>query len=176
MILPRLMPPAAAFAIMGLACAASAQTNSELARRIIEKQSDAACALLPNDEVVRMTGRRSVTKPEGVQLKNGGSSCSWSSGVNVNMYSGPNSAQQLEDLLKRFKADKSPRQPVGGIGDRAFMTHMMLGKYQGNHALLIVHQGQHALGISLEAEAPETPESVQPKLMSVARAALARLR
>jgi hypothetical protein len=56
------------------------------------------------------------------------------------------------------------------------MTQMMLGKYQGDHALLIVQQGPHALSISLEAQPPETPASVQPKLMAVARAALARLR
>lgn len=162
---------------IGATFVAWAQSNSEVARQIIEKQSDAvaACKLLTNDEVVKLTGRRSYTKPEGVQLKNGGSSCTWDSGINVNLFSGPKSAEQHEELMKAFKADKTPRQAVAGIGDSAFATAMMGNKYQGNHALLVVRKGPHTMGISLQAEGAETPQSVQPKLMTVAKAALAKL-
>ncbi len=168
----------AALVTLGAASIAAAQTNSDVARRLIEKQDDAvpACKLLSNDEVVKLTGRRSFVKPEGVQLKGGsGSSCNWDAGVNINLYSGPTAAQNMEGLMKSFKVDQLPRQPVAGIGDSAFSTVMNLGKYQGNHALLVVRKGAHAMSVSLEAKEPETPQSVQPKLLAVAKAALARL-
>jgi hypothetical protein len=159
------------------ASAAGAQSNAETARRIIEKPSNQvlACKLLSNDEVVKLTGRQSYVDPEGVQLAGGGSSCTWDAGVNINLYSGRNAAQNMEGLMKNFKVDKAPRRPVSGIGDRATMTHMMLGKYQGNHAMLVVHKGEHVMGISLEANEPETPQAIEPKLMTVAKAAVDRL-
>jgi hypothetical protein len=169
---------AAAALALGALSTVSAQSNSEIARRIIEKQTDAvpACALLSNDEVVRMTGRKSYTKPEGVQFKNGGSSCTWDSGVNINLFSGPQSAEQHEGLLKAFKADKMPRDAVAGVGDSAFATALLGDKYQGNHALLVVRKGVHTMGMTLEAKEPETPQSVRPKLVTIAKAALAKLR
>lgn len=167
---------AASLALAALSDAA-AQSNSEIARRLIEKPSAAvaACKLLSNDEVVKLTGRKSYTPPEGVQLRDGGSSCTWDSGVNINLFSGPKSAEQHEELMRNFKVDKTPRQPVAGVGDGAFVTHMMLGKYQGDHALMVVRKGAHTMGISLEAKAPETPQSLQPKLTTIAKAALAKL-
>jgi hypothetical protein len=168
---------AAVAVALGALSTASAETNSEAARRLIEKQSAAvpACALLSDDEVVKLTGRRSYTKPEGVQFKDGGSSCTWDSGVNINLFSGPRSAEQHEALLKAFKQDKTPRQAVSGIGDSAYATAWMGNQYQGNHAVLVVRKGVHTMGISLKAEGAETPQSVQPKLMTVAKAALAKL-
>jgi hypothetical protein len=166
------------FVAAGVLPHASAQSNSEVARRIIEKTSNAvtACGLLTNDEVVKMTGRKSYTPPEGVQFKNGGSSCTWDSGVNINLFSGPQSAEQHEGLMKAFKADKTPREAVAGVGDSAFATAIMGNKYQGNHALLVVRKGPHTMGMTLEAKEPETPQSVRPKLVTIAKAALAKLR
>lgn len=174
------LPLRAATVVMALGALSStawAETNSEVARRLIEKQSNAvpACALLSDTEVARMTGRRSYTKPDGVQLKDGGSSCTWDTGVNINLFSGPKSADQHEAMLKAFKQDKTPRQAVTGIGDSAYATAWMGNQYQGNHAVLVVRKGPHTLGISLQAEGAETPQSVQPKLMTVAKAALAKL-
>ena len=56
---------------------ASGQTRQEQAARVIKKAGgpSAACALLSNEEVVKITGRRSYTEPEGTQLTNGGSAC-----------------------------------------------------------------------------------------------------
>jgi hypothetical protein len=171
------LPAALALVALGTVSITWAQSNSEVARRIIEKQSNqvTACKLLSNDEVVKLTGRRSYVPPEGVQLRNGGSSCTWDSGVNINLFSGPKSADQHEELMRNFKVDKTPRQTVAGVGDSAFLTHMMLGKYQGDHALMVVRKGAHTMGISLEAKPPETPPSLQPKLTTIAKAALSKL-
>jgi hypothetical protein len=169
---------AVAAAIAGMALGdASAQSNSEIARRLIEKPSTAvlACKLLTNDEVVKLTGRKSYTPPEGVQLRDGGSSCTWDSGVNINLFTGPKSVEQHESMLKAFKQDKTPRQAVPGLGDSAYATAWMGNQYQGNHAVLVVRKGAHTMGISLEAQGGQTPQSAQPTLMTVAKAALARL-
>lgn len=174
---PSPLIPTAALALGALSIA-FAQSNSEVARRLIDKPSNtnAACALLSNEEVVRLTGRRSYTPPEGVLFKSGtGSSCTWDSGVNINLYSGPKSADEHEALLKAFKQDKTPRQTVAGLGDSAYSTTWTGNQYQGNHAVLVIRKGVHTVGISLEAQGKETPESIQPKLMTVAKAALARL-
>lgn len=159
------------------ASTAFAQSNSEVARRLIEKPSNTvpACGLLSNDEVVKLTGRKSYTPPEGVALRDGGSSCTWDSGVNINLFSGPKSAEQHEAMLKAFKQDQTPRQTVAGIGDSAYSTAWMGNKYQGNHGVLVIRKGMHTVGISLQAEGAETPQSVLPKLTTVAKAALAKL-
>ena len=171
------LPSALVLVALVAAPASWAQSNAEVARRLIDKPSDAvtACKLLSNDEVVKLTGRKSYTPPEGVQLKDGGSSCTWDSGVNINLFSGPRSAEQHEQLLKAFKQDKTPRQTVSGLGDSAFSTAWMGNQYQGNHAVLVIRKGVHTMGISLEAKPPETPPSVQPQLITVAKAALAKL-
>jgi hypothetical protein len=173
----RVTRAATAVVALGALSSAAAETNSEIAGRLIDKQSTAvpACALLSDQEITKMTGRPSYTKAEGVQLKNGGSSCTWDSGVNINLFSGPRSAEQHEDFLKAFKQDKTPRQTVSGLGDSAYATAWMGNQYQGNHAVLVVRKGVHTMGISLQAEGGETPQSVQPKLIAVAKAALAKL-
>jgi hypothetical protein len=78
--------------------------------------------------------------------------------------------------MKAFKADKAPREAVPGVGDSAFATAIMGNKYQGNHAMLVVRKGPHTMGMTLEATEPETPQSVRPKLVTIAKAALAKLR
>jgi hypothetical protein len=162
---------------VGASSAAAAQSNSEVARRLIEKPSGAvaACGLLSNDQVVALTGRKSYTPPEGVQLRDGGSSCTWDSGVNINLFSGPKSAEQYEALLKAFKQGQTPRQPVSGIGDSAYSTAWLGNRYQGNHAVLVIRKNAHTMGISLQTEGTESPQALQPTLMTIAKAALAKL-
>jgi hypothetical protein len=158
--------------------AAPAQTRQEQAARVIQKSGgpSAACALLSNDEVVKITGRRSYTEPEGTQLTNGGSACDYDS-ANVTLYSGPKSEEHYEALLKNFKKDQTPRQPVAGLGDKAYLMYPKpRDKYEGNHAVLVVRQGVHTMAVSLEAQGTETPQSLQPKLTAMAKTALARLR
>ena len=173
---PSLHVAAAALALSALSTA-WAQSNSEIARKLIDKPSNTntACELLSNDEVSRQTGRRSYTPPEGVTFKDGGSSCTWDTGVNINLFTGPKSADQHDAMLKAFKQDKTPREAVSGLGDSAYATAWMGNQYQGNHAVLVVRKGAHTMGISLKTEGAETPKSVQPKLMTVAKAALAKL-
>jgi hypothetical protein len=50
-----------------------------------------------------------------------GSLCYYTVGGQVAIYVGPNSAAAAEGTLKMLGIDKVPRQPVSGIGDKAFL-------------------------------------------------------
>ena len=177
------MKPALAFAswlaivAVGGITAASAQTRQDKAARVIEKHDapSAACALLTTEEFAQITGRRMYSKPQGTQLKNGGSDCEYMSGA-VTLFSGPQSEQHYESLLKVFDMNQSPKQPVPGLGERAFLIYLTTpDKHRGQHAVLVVRKGPHTMAARLQAEGNETPQSLQPKLMTMAKAAAARL-
>jgi hypothetical protein len=82
---PLALASLAALALLG--AAASAQTRQEMADKVV-KQHDApsaACALLSDDEVVKITGQRSYQQPKGTQLINGGSACDYD-GANLTLF------------------------------------------------------------------------------------------
>jgi hypothetical protein len=169
----------AVLSLAALAGAASGQTRKEQADRVV-KQYDApsaACALLSNAEVVKITGRRSYGEPQGTQLTNGGSACDYDD-ANLTLFSGPKSGEHYEALLKNFKKDKAPRTPVSGIGDSAYLMVLTSGPTSEptRHAVLVVRQGPHTMAVSLEAQKTEAPQSLQPKLTSMAQTALSKLR
>jgi len=156
---------------------ASAQSRQEQAARVIEQPGgpSPACALLTDDEIVKISGHRSYSKPEGTKLTNGGSACDYS-GANVTLFSGPKSDESYEALLKNFKKDQTPRTAVAGIGDRAYyMSPKPRDEYEGRYEMLVVKKGPHTVAIALEAQKNESTESLQPKVMALAKMALARL-
>jgi hypothetical protein len=173
------LPGMAVLALLLLAGAASAQSRKEMADRVVRQYDapSAACALLSNAEVVQITGRRSYAEPEWTQLTNGGSSCDYDS-ANLTLFSGPKSGEHYDALLKNFKKDKAPRTPVPGIGDSAYLMVLTSGPTSepDQHAVLVVRRGPHTMAVSLEALKPQTPQSLQPMLMSMAKTALAKLR
>lgn len=166
-----------AAATISVVTTVSAQSRQEQAARVIEQAGapSAACALLTDDEIVKISGHRSYTKPEGTKLTNGGSACDYSGG-NVTLFSGPKADESYEALLKNFKKGETPRVPVAGIGDRAyFMAPKPRDEYEGRYQILVVKKGAHTVAIALEAQKNESTESLQPKVMALAKIALARL-
>ena len=168
----------ASAAALVLTCTAAAESRTEQANRVITKAGgpSAACTLLSNDEVVKITGRPSYSQPEGTQLIDGGSACDYS-GANITLFSGPKSNDSYDKLVKNFKKDNSQRQPVAGIGDSAYLWFPKArDQYEGNYAVLVVHRGAHTVAFAIEAQGTETPQSLQPKLLALAKAGLAKLR
>jgi hypothetical protein len=109
------------------------------------------------------------------QLTNGGSACDYDS-ANVTLFSGPKSEEHYEALLKNFKKDQTPRQPVAGIGEKGYVMYPKpRAKYEGVYAVLVVRQGVHTMAVALETQGTETPQSLQPKLVAMAKTALGRL-
>jgi len=157
--------------------AALAESRQQEAARVVKQYEapSAACALLTKDEVAKLTGRPAYTDPAGTQLVNGGSACDYSS-ANLTLFSGPKSDESYDKLVKNFKKDNSARQAVAGIGDSAYLWFPKpRDQYEGNYAVLVVHQGAHTLALAVEAEGKETPPSLQPKLVAMAKTALPRL-
>lgn len=167
---------AVALLLFGSAAGAGAETRTEQAKQAgIKAGPSPACELITSAEFAKITGRKANAAAEGTQLANGGSSCDFSGG-NVTLFSGAQSSASYDKLLKAFKKDNTPREPVAGIGDRAyFMAPKPRDQYEGQYGVLVVSRGQHTLAVALETEKAETPQSLQPKLIAVAKAAIARL-
>ena len=165
-----------AFAFAASPADASAESRTERANRAgIKAGPAAACTLMSKTEFATLTGRQLFDEPAGVQLANGGSSCEFDSG-GFTLYSGPQSEAHYEALLKIFKADATPRQPVTGVGERAYvMFPKPRDQYQGEYAILVVRQGAHTLAVNLEAERSEKANALTPKVVALAKAALQRL-
>ena len=83
-----------------------------------------ACGLLAKADVERLIARGKPTynaQPEAVVTGKGKGSICLYPGGQVGIYVGPNSAAALEGTLKMLGIEKVPRQPVSGIGDKAFL-------------------------------------------------------
>ncbi len=165
-----------AFAVVALQDVALGESRTEQANRAgIKAGPAAACTLMSKAEFAKITGRQPFDEPAGAQLANGGSSCEYEGG-GFTLYSGPQSEAHYEALLKIFKADATPRQPVTGVGARAYvMLPKPRDQYQGEYAILVVRQGVHTLAVNLEAGRNEKANTLQPKLEALAKAALPRL-
>jgi hypothetical protein len=165
--------------VLAGAASASAQSRKEQADRVVKQYNapSAACALLSNAEIAKITGRPAYDEPHGTQLTNGGSACDYDE-ANLTLFSGPKSGEHYEALLKNFGKDKAPRTPVPGIGDSAYLMEVTSGPTSepNRHAVLVVRQGAHTLAVALEAQKTQAPPSLQPQLISMARTALSRLR
>jgi hypothetical protein len=61
-----------------------------------------ACTLLTKEEFAKITDRRLYSDADGTQLTSGGSACDFDSG-NVTLFSGPKSAENYEQLLKKLR-------------------------------------------------------------------------
>jgi hypothetical protein len=176
-MISRVLAPLALAALFG-AGAASAETRQEQAARVVRQYGgpSPACALISKDEFASITGRRLDGDADGTQLTNGGSACDYDSG-NVTLFSGPKSEASWDAYLKNWKKDKTPRQPVAGVGESAYLMYPApRDKHEGRYAVLVVRQGVHTMAVALETQANETPQSLQPKLMTMAKTALAKLR
>ena len=83
-----------------------------------------ACGLLAKADVDRLIARGKPTynaQPEAVVTGRGKGSLCLYVGGDVGIYVGPNSGAAVEGHLKMLGIDKVPRQPVSGIGDKAFL-------------------------------------------------------
>lgn len=139
-------------------------------------------------------------------LGGAGTACEYPVGAQVVLFSGPTSQRDLETLLQRFKKDKEIRHPVTGVGDRAYIIFPTpRDKYEDRVAYLVTFVGRHTVAVSMAAEdSPadgpmmeycrrgqlsreecaeleaagkgQTAESLQPAVVEVARAVVAKLR
>jgi hypothetical protein len=136
-----------------------------------------ACMLATNAEVSQIAEE----KPEFVRFwpaptaSLGGSHCDYGGG-SIRVYQGKAPAAALDATLKSFKADKEPRVPVQGIGDKAFFMIPLPNDKNNRLGLLSVYAGPRVVQLTLDAQRDEPIEATRPRLERLARLVLPRLR
>lgn len=132
-----------------------------------------ACQLLPNADVVRVTGQKSYVDPEPI---GGGTGCGYEN-AQLLIYAGPNAEQQWETTMKTFGHDKAPRAPITGLGEKAYaLFPKPRNQYQDTSAFVVAKQGIYLLAMSVAAPSGKTAQSVQPQALELAKLVLAKLK
>ena len=136
-----------------------------------------ACTLATNSEFSQIAEER----PEIAQYWSaptasfGGSHCDYDGG-SIRVYRGKSAGAALESTLKSFTADKKPRVPVAGVGDKAFFTIPFPDDKYKRLGLLVAYAGADVLQLTLDAQGDEPIDATRPRLERLARLVLPRLR
>lgn len=136
-----------------------------------------ACQLATNTEVSQIAEE----KPEFAKFWSapeasfGGMHCQYGGG-SIQVYQGKAPAAALESTLKAFKADKQPRVPVQGIGNKAFFMIPVPNNEYNRFGLLAVYAGSRVVQLTLDAQRGEQIDATKPRLERLARLVLPRLR
>lgn len=171
-----------------------------------------ACSLLTEAEAAKLIarGQPSYTAPEATTLGGGkGSVCQYDGGQ-VGLWTGPDSAQDVEQFMKSWQQDEQPRHPVSGVGDKAFVIYPKpRNDYSDRGPYLVATAGPHTVTAALFArkgqadglmgevcrgdqsrlnekekkecarvlaDQGETPESLQPAVVELAKVLVAKVR
>lgn len=136
-----------------------------------------ACTLATNAEVAQAAEER----PEIAQYWSapvasfGNSHCDYDGG-SIRVYQGKHAAANFESTLKAFGAEKAPKTPVAGIGDRAYFIIPYPDDQYKRLGLLAVHSGSTVVQFILDANGDEPIEATRPRLEKLARLVVPRLR
>jgi len=136
-----------------------------------------ACTLATNAEMGQIAEETAefVKYWDAPVASYGGSHCDYGGG-SIRVYHGKAAAAAFESTLKAFKADKQPRVPVSGIGDKAFFMIPMPEDKYNRLGLLAVYEGPRVVQFILDAKGEEPIQATQPRLERLARLVLPRLR
>jgi hypothetical protein len=135
-----------------------------------------ACTLATNAEMGQIAEEKAefVKYWDAPVASYGGSHCDYGSG-SIRVYQGKAAAAAFESTLKAFKADKQPRVPVSGIGDKAFFMIPMPEDKYNRLGLLAVYAGPRVVQFILDAKGDEPITATRPRLERLARLVLPRL-
>ncbi len=103
-----------------------------------------------------------------------GPHCDYASG-SIDLFQTKPQAEELERVLGLAEAGKQPRQPVPGLGQRAFFTVIYPEDENRRRGFLAVYAGPHLVSFSMDAEGNEPVEATRPKLERLAKLVLPRL-
>lgn len=170
-----------------------------------------ACGLLTKEEVAKLItrGQQSFSSTPDALAIGGGSICQYEYGQ-TGLWTGPGSGERFEQYLVSWKQDKEPREPVSGVGDKAYIIYPKAkNKYSDEGPFLVATVGPHVVtaalfakkgnanGLMAEvcranpgglsekekkecesilADTGETPESLQPAVVELAKALVAKVR
>ena len=113
-----------------------------------------ACGLLTDAEVAQLItrGQPSYSEPEATTLSGGtGSVCQYEHGQ-TGIWTGPGAGPSFEQFLASWKQDKQPRQPVSGVGDKAYVIYPKArNSYSDEGPFLVATVGPHTITATLFA-------------------------
>jgi hypothetical protein len=171
---------AAAFAVASTS-AAEAQTAGPKQAGIAAAKTAKACTLLTEAEQAKFIarGQKIYDGPDAFTVGGGaGAGCAWDGDRGqIIIYSGPNAEQGLDGLIAAFKQQAVPKQPVSGVGDKAWVMYPKpANQYQARVGFMGVKTGDQMLAISLEADDGKPQESVLPDLVALAKLVVSRVK
>jgi len=137
-----------------------------------------ACSLLTKEEIKKLLGDRTPALFDQVpsseeSLANGGSEC-FLPGITIQLDAHPVAA--FEETAKRYGAGgRTKFEPASGIGDAAYFYEQDPGK-DWHIVGVYTKVGQHVLTVSMDVNAPESAESLRPLVLTLTKAAAAKLK
>jgi hypothetical protein len=111
--------------------------------------------------------------PEATQMV-WGPHCDYSTGA-IDLFTEKSPSVELERVLGLTKASKQ-RDPVQGLGERAFFTVVYPGDENRERGFLAVFLGPRIVALSLDPGGDDAPGTTRPKLESLAKLVLSRLK
>ena len=102
-----------------------------------------------------------------------GPHCDYSPG-SIDLFTEKTPSAELERVLGLTKATKQ-RDPVQGLGQRAFFTVIYPGDEYRQRGFLAVFMGPRLVTFSMDPSGDDTPESTRPRLEALAKLVLPRL-
>jgi hypothetical protein len=166
--------------LVASASAAGAQSSGAAKAGVELAKTAKACTLLTDAEQQKYIarGQKIYSGPDAFTVGGGaGAGCSWDGDRGqIIIYSGPKAEQGLDGLIAAFNQDKVPKQPVAGVGDKAWVIYPTpRNKYQARVGFLGVKAGNQMVAISLEAEDGKPTESVLPDLVALGKLVVGKL-
>jgi hypothetical protein len=158
---------------------ASAQASGAKKAGVELATTSKACTLLTGAEQQKLIARGQTiySGPDAFNVS-GGTGCSWDGDRGqIIIYAGPRAEQALDGLFAAFNQDKVPKQPVAGVGDKAWVMYPKpRNQYQARVGFLGVKTGDQMVAISLEADDGKPTESVLPDLVALGKVVVSKLK
>ncbi|MFL5519195.1 MAG: hypothetical protein ACJ8DJ_23800 [Gemmatimonadales bacterium] len=159
----------------GLACALAFAAQAAAAQAVATIDP---CSLATNEEFQRAYGvdpRIGIipSTPELTQM-NWGPHCDFSDG-SIDLFTTKSPGAELDRVLGLMEASKQ-RTPVSELGKRAFFTEIYPSDKYRHRGLLAIDTGSHLLAISMDVREGEPGGTTRPKLESLAKQVLPRLK
>jgi hypothetical protein len=104
-----------------------------------------------------------------------GPHCDYSGG-SIDLFQTKPPGEELERVLGLVGASKQPRQPVPGLGQRAFFTIIYPDDKYRRRGFLAVYAGPRIVAFSMDPQANEAIEATRPRLERLAKLVLPRLK
>jgi len=136
------------------------------------------CSLATDEEFQKAQGINPAigiipNTPEATQMV-WGPHCDYSTGA-IDLFTEKSPSAELERVLGLTKASKQ-RDPVQGLGQRAFFTVVYPGDEYRERGFLAVFHGPRIVAVSMDPRGDDAPETTRPKLEALGKLVLSRLK